>query len=440
LALRWLGRSEEAAATYRGLVKAYPQSPQGVRGLVQALADGNRLADALDEAEEGLEKFPEDGELRIRQAQVLNWAGRHVQARRALEDLPPAFQETSDALQHRTLAARWASRPREAFELALEYRQKHPNDPRSERLLRELSYEYGTSVEVQADGVRDSNGYSYRSVLQRVTLPLSVSHRLGFLREKRNYEDEYAQPGEMSWNRYGVDWNGNLGRRVNAYGSLASLGYSQADTGRRWMGDASVSSLLTDQVVVAGGIGMLPAETLPALQERLIGWQTWGSARWRPTIKLEAGARYARRDFPDTTVRETAEFSGFYRLSQRGGHKIRLGGRSQWMWHDRWTPLFWSPQFFHTQLVSVHLEGSLPGRFDYVTEVGSGFQREAGYARQIPLVTTFELAKKLQPQLWLRVKAGYSNSSIDRINTGSGAYRFGYFSAGLDFRLGKNVP
>jgi hypothetical protein len=178
-------------------------------------------------------------------------------------------------------------------------------------------------------------------------------------------------------------------------------------------------------------------ETLPALQEQLTGRYAWGEVRLRPTLKLEAGARYMRRAFTDQAVRDTAEFSAFQTISQRGGHKIRLGGRSQWMWHDRYSPLFWSPEFFYTQLASLHMEGRLPGGLDYVGEAGSGIQREAGYAKQIPLVTTIEFAKRLQPNLWLRFKAGYSNSSIDRINTGESGYRFRYFSAGIDFRLGK---
>jgi tetratricopeptide (TPR) repeat protein len=437
LALRWLGRSEEAAATYRRLSKEHPDSSEGVRGLVQSLADRNRLADALDAAADGLETFPGDNDLKIRQVQALNWAGRHLKARRVLDELLPSFQESREGLQQRTLAARWASRPKEAFLLALEYRQKHPEDPQSARLVRDLSLEYGAAVEVDAQGVSDSAGYSYRSTLQQAVLPLSVSHRLSFLRERRDYQDEYADPGSLSWNRFGAGWTGVVGRRVTAHASASTLDYSLAGAGRRTAGEAWASALLTDRITAAGGFGVAPAETLPALRERLMGRALWGEVRLRPVLKVEAGARYTTRSFSGAAERRTAEFSAFRMISQRGGHKIRIGARSQWMWHDRQTPLFWSPDFFHTQLASIRMEGRLSPGVDYAAELGSGIQHEAGYERQYPLVTTVELAKKLHPQLWLRFKAGYSNGSVDRINTGTGAYRFRYFSAGLDFRLGR---
>ncbi|MEZ5366897.1 MAG: tetratricopeptide repeat protein [Bryobacterales bacterium] len=437
LALRWVGRSEEATAAYRHIWKEFPDSPEGPRGVVQSLADRNHLGDALDAAEKGLEQFPDDADLRFRQAQTLNWAGRHIQARRALDLLPPSYQQTADVLQHRTLAARWASRPREAFELALASRQLHPEDAEAERLLQELSAEYGPSVQASAEMVHDSLGYSYHSMNQTVTMPVSVSHRFSLLRERRTYQDRYAEPSSLAWTRYGAGWTGVLGNRITADANVSSLDYGIAGAGRRLLGDASLSALVTDKISLAGGFGMGPAETLPALRERLTASGVWGSARLRPTIKFETAVRYTHRDFSGVTMRQTFESSAFYRISQRGGHKIRIGGRSQWMWHDRRTELLWSPTFYYTQLASVHFEGRLPGKLDYTAELGSGFQHEAGYGRQHPLMTTLELAKKVNPHVWLRLRTGYSNSSIDRLNSSTGGYRFGYFSFGLDIRPGR---
>ncbi|MCB9384918.1 MAG: tetratricopeptide repeat protein [Bryobacterales bacterium] len=437
LALRWVGRSEEATAAYRRIWKEFPDSPEGARGVVQSLADRNHLGDALDAAERGLEQYPDDADLRFRQAQTLNWAGRHIQARRALDLLPAAYQQSADVLQHRTLAARWASRPREAFELALASRRLHPDNAEAERLLDELSNEYGPSVQASAELVRDSLGYSYHSMNQTVTMPLSVSHRFSLLRERRSYEDRYTDPQSMAWTRYGAGWTGVLGNRITADANVSSLDYGIDGAGRRLLGEASVSALLNDKINLAAGFGMAPAETLPALRERLTARGAWSSVRLRPTIKLEAAARYTHRDFGGLTVRQTFESSAFYRISQRGGHKIRVGGRSQWMWHDRSTALLWSPTSYYNQLAALHFEGRLPGRVDYTAEVGSGFQHEAGFGRQHPLVTTLELAKKVNPHVWLRMKTGYSNSSIDRLNSSTGGYRFGYFSFGLDIRPGR---
>jgi tetratricopeptide (TPR) repeat protein len=437
LALRWIGRSDEATSVYRRIWNEYPDSPEGARGVVQSLADRNRLGDALDAAEQGLEEFPDDADLRFRQAQTLNWAGRHIRAEQALELLPPAYRETADAMQHRTLAARWASRPREAFELALASRQRHPQDLQAERLLRDLSVEYGPSIEASAEIVQDSLGYSYRSTLQQATLPVSVSHRFSILRERRSYDDRYTAPYSLASTRYGAGWTGVLGHRISADANISSLDYGIDGASRRLLGDASVSAMLSDSLSLAGGFGVSPAETLPALSQRLTSRNVWGAARLRPTVKLEAGARYARYAYSGETLRQTLEYSAFYRVSQRGGHKIRIGGRSQWMWHDRYTPLLWSPDFFHVQVAAVHFEGRLPGKLDYVAEVGSGYQQEAGYGRQHPLVTTFELAKRINPHIWLRMKTGYSNSSIERINNSTGGYRFGYLNFGLDIRPGR---
>lgn len=437
LALRWVGRSEEATAVYRRIWNEYPDSPEGARGVVQSLADRNRLGDALDVAKKGLEEFPDDADLRFRQGQALNWAGRHIQAARALDLLPEAYKESPDVRQHRTLAAFWARRPKKAFELALASRRLHPDDPRTERLLEKLSVEYGPSLTGTGEIVRDSLGYSYRSNLQQVALPLSVSHRLSFLHERRSYEDRYADPASLSWRRYGAGWTGILGARVTADARISALDYDRDGRSRRLLGEASLSALLTDRVTVAGGFGMSPAQTLPALEQRLIARTAWAEARLRPTIKLETSARYAHRDYSGSTVRQTFQYSAFYRISQRGGHKIRVGGRSNWMWHDRYTSLLWSPRSFYTQLASLHFEGRLPGSLDYVAEVGSGVQREAGYGIQHPLLTTLELAKKVTPNVWLRLKTGYSNSSIDRINSSKGGYRFHYVSFGLDFRPGR---
>ena len=437
LALRWLGRGEDASAVYRTVRRQFPSSPLGPSGLLQALADRNRLGDALDVAEDAVERFPDDAELRIGRAQVFNWAGRHVKARRVLEGLPAELLESRVVMQHRSLAARWAARPKEAFRLAMELRRAHPNDPDAERLLRDLSQQYGPALRAETEMVADSAGYSYRSTIQQAELPLSVSHRLSFLRERRSFVDEQAAVRTLDWERYGVGWEGVLGRRVTGSAAVSSVDYGMEDAGGRLMGEASVSALLSDHVSVAGGFGLAPAETLPALRERLMGRYAWGSVSLRPTLKLAAEAQYTRRSFLDAAVRRTAEFSAFHRVSQRGGHQIRLGGRSQWMWHDRSSALFWSPSFFHTQLLGLQAQGSLPGRLDYVAEAGSGIQQEAGFERQIPFVSTLELAKKLQPKLWLRFKAGYSNSSVDRINTGAGGYRFGYLNVSLDVRLGK---
>lgn len=435
LALRWLGRSGEAAHVYRRIVRDYPDSPDGPRGLVQALADRNRLGDAIEAADAGIRKFPDDWEIRLRKAQALNWAGRHVSARKTLSEAPAEESLSGDVLHHRTLAARWASRPKEAFELALRYRERHPTDPQSRTLLRDLSYEYGASAEAEAEALSDSAGYSYRGVAERIQAPLSPGHRIGFTHGYRRYEDRLVAPGAVSWNRYAVDWSGNLGKRVTTSASVGQIRYGLGVSDYRFTAEGAVSAVLTDKVRVAAGGGIVPGETLPALRQRLTADSVWAEVDFRPTVKLEVSGRYATLAFEDSVTRRTGEFSAFQRVSQRGGHQVRLGVRSQWMRHNRPSALFWSPASFHTQLAALRLEGSLPAGFDYAGEVGTGLQREAGFGRQNPFVSTVEVAKRIKPNLWFRFRGGYSNSSLDRLNPGAASYQFRYLNLGLDFRF-----
>ncbi len=436
LALRWSGRSEEASELYRKLIEDYPDSPEGYRGLVQALSDRRRLADALDAVERGLEAFPDDEQLLLRRVQALNWSGFHGKARKVAAELPPELFESADGLHQRTVAAYWAGRPEEAFELARRYRRLHPQKKESAELMRLLAHENGAGGAVQHSGASDSTGYFYRSTRWGGTIPVTVGHRLGLFRERRNYEQRGFAPDAVAWRRHGLEWTGSLGRRVTASGMASTLRYDLAGPNRRFSGDLSAAAILTDHVTVAGGVGLHPAETLPALRERLMGGLLWGEARLRPNDKVRGAARYARRAFGEAAVRETYDLSAFRLLSRKGGHEVSLGGRAHWMRHDRYTPLFWSPQSFSTKLVSLHIEGSLASAFDYIVEAETGVQREHGFARQRPLVATMELARKLSPQLWLRGKAGYSNSAIDRLTTGAGGYQFRYFQIGLDLRLG----
>ncbi len=435
LALRWLGRSEEAASVYRRIIKDFPNSPEGSNGLVQALADRNRLTDALDAAERGLERFPADWHLRAAQAQVLNWAGRHVRADKTLQRIPSAFLETSDVLHHRSLAARWASRPREAFELAVRYRDRHPSDPQADRLLRDLGYEYGSSFRAEAEAVSDSAGYSYRGVSERLELPLSPGSRVRFSHNFRRFEDRATSPRPLTWNRYAVGWSGAMGHRVTADVSASEINYGLV--GRRLVAEASASALLTDRVAISAGAGVFPGETLEALGERVTARQLWTAVELRPNLKIDAEARYSRQVYEGSTTRQVMAFSAFRTVSRRGGHKIRVGARSQWMWHDRPSRFIWSPRRAYTQLGSLRMEGRLPGGVDYVAEAGVGVQRESGEGRQVPLVTTLEFAKRIQPRLWLQFKTGYSNSSLDRISPGATSYQFRYMSFGLDFRFNR---
>lgn len=441
LALRWMGRSEAAEEAYREVMEAFPERPDGAEGLIQALADRHRFSDALSTASRAVRDFPDEWRLRKTQAQVMNWAGLHLQARKALKEIPVEMQSTGEVMHHRALAARWSARPREAFRIAWAYSQTHPEDRQAQSLLRDLSKEYGSAIRVEAEGVGDSTGYSYRGTLATAEVALSEAHRVRLTHGYRRYFDRTFPMGDQatSWNRYELGWNGSLGKRLTADLSVAQLDYDLAGERGRVLYGASARFLATDRIRLGAGAGSEAVETTRALRNRLTADTVWTEAEFRPLIKLETAVRYSRTDFNDglNISRQAVAANAFWIFSRKAGQRIRLGGRSLMLRHDGAHPDFWSPRRFVTHLGVVHARGRLPGRVDYVAELGVGAQWEDDLQRQTPFVGTLELAKRLNPSVWMRVKGGYSNAGLERINNGAPAYRFWYFRGGLDFRLGR---
>lgn len=434
LALRWLGRSGEAAKEYKQIISEFPDSIEGHNGLAHSLADRNRLSDAISAAQHGLQNFPDDWRIRTTLAQVLNWSGRHVRAERTLQKLPEPYLESEDAMLHQTLAARWSNQPRKAYELVTRFRDKHSRNPESRELFRTLGYEYGGGVRGGFEMLSDSYGYSYRGTAETVELALSPSQSLEFGHRQRRYEDRSIGGAEITLNRYRAGWSGALGRRIQADAGAASADFR--GLGRRALAEGSVSALLNDKVSVAAGAGISPAETLPALQQRLLATSTWSEVVLRPTVKADIRARVGKISYGGESTRSTAEAAAYWTVSKKWGQQIRVGAKSEWLWHDRPTSLIWSPRGFNTQLATVRVEGRLPGRFDYIAEAGSGAQTESGDSPSIPLVANFQLAKRIKPNVWLRIDSGYNTASLGRVTPGNSSYRVKYASVGLDFRFG----
>jgi len=442
LALRWTGRSEEAEEAYREVMEAFPDRPDGAEGLIQALADRHRFSDALSTASRAVRDFPDEWRLRKTQAQVMNWAGLHLKARKALGEIPVEMRSTGEVMHHRALAARWSARPREAFRIAWAYNQTHPEDRQAQSLLRDLSKEYGSAIRVEAEGVGDSTGYSYRGTLATAEVALNEAHRVRLSHGFRRYFDRTFPEGEQatSWNRYELGWNGSLGKRLTADASVAQVDYRLGGEDGRLLYGVSARYLATDRIRLGAGAGSEAIETTRALRNRLTADSVWGEAEFRPLLKLETGIRYSRMDFNDrlNVSRQTVAMNAFWVFSRKAGHRFRVGGRSYILRHSGGHPDFWSPGRFATHLGAIHAQGRLPWRLDYVAEAGVGVQREDDLERQIPFVGTLELAKRLNPSVWMRVKGGYSNSGLERINSAAApAYRFWYFRGGLDFRLGR---
>ena len=397
------------------IISLFPSSSEGHDGLAHSLADRNRLSDAISAAEDAVQSFPSDWRLRTTLAQVLNWSGRHVRAERTLQKLPEPYLESEDGLLHQTLAARWSNQPQKAFELASRFRDKHSDNPESKSLFRTL-------------------GYSYRGSAETVEVALSPSQRLQVGHGFRRCQDLSFDESAMTLNRYRAGWSGALGRRVHAEAGAADVTYN--GIGRRVAADASISALLTDRVSVAAGASLAPTETLPALQRRLTAGQVWSDIVLRPTVKLAVSGHYSRKTFGAESTRQTAQASARWSVSKKAGQQIQIGVRSEWLWHDRPTPLLWSPSSFHTHLATVRMEGRLPGALDYIAEAGAGLQSESGQDTSQPIVLNFQLAKRIKPYLWLRADSGLSKASIGRLTPGRAPYQSRYLSIGLDYRFG----
>jgi tetratricopeptide (TPR) repeat protein len=432
LALRWSGQPKEAERLYKQIAALYPESSAGPDGLIHSLADQNRLGSAIKAADESLTRLPDRWDLVKSRAQVLNWAGRHLQAEKTLAALPEDRAQQGDALHHMALAARWSDDARMATDYARTFAQRYPGDREAYRLRDELQYQYGYALQARADYFADTDDFVSRGFRQRFEAPLSVSHRLdvGVNRQL------FTQRGERaSWTTYGVGWTGHVARRLTTRAWAGQVLYGNGVKESRLNLDASASYLVSDRVRLRGGIGREPTTAFRAIQRQVQTQYAYAETDLRPTLKTQVGLRYSTVAFGSSTTRQGIDFSAFFRVVNQRAIRLRLGTRNSLVSHDRPSNDVYSPDYFRTHLGALHLEGRIPGDIDYVAEFGTGLQMEAGQPRTIPFVSTVELAKKLRENIWLRLQAGHSNSALDRTNAGLSSYRMSYANIQLDYRL-----
>jgi tetratricopeptide (TPR) repeat protein len=136
LALRWLKRPGHAEDAYRTVLAAYPNSEDGVTGLAYTLAETERFSQALALLQSS---SPAILKARIR---ILNWAGRHYEAQRSVDQLPDSLRDDREVLEDRVAAARWGGDPSAAVGHMQRLSILHPSSDAS-RLSRDLYAEYG---------------------------------------------------------------------------------------------------------------------------------------------------------------------------------------------------------------------------------------------------------------------------------------------------------
>ncbi|MDA0204047.1 MAG: hypothetical protein O3A53_08835 [Acidobacteria bacterium] len=432
LALRWSGQPKEAERLYKQIAALYPESSAGPDGLIHSLADQNRLGSAIKAANESLTRLPNHWDLVKSRAQVLNWAGRHLQAEKTLAALPEERAQQGDALHHRALAARWSNNARAATDYARTFAQRYPGDRESYRLRDELQYEYGYAFQTRADYFADTDDFVSQGIRQQFEAPLSVNHRLEFGVNRQLFTQRSES---ASWTTYGVGWTGQVARRLTAHARAGQVLYGNGVKESRLNLDASASYLVSDRVRLRGGLGREPTTAFRAIERQVQTQYAYAETDLRPTLKTQLGMRYSTIAFGSSTTRQSVDFSAFRRIVDTRPIRVRLGMRNGWVAHDRPSDDVYSPSFVRTHLGALHLEGRFPGSIDYVAEFGAGVQREAGGPRTIPFSSTVEFAKKLRQNIWLRLQGGHSNSALDRTNVGLSAYRMSYASIQLDYRL-----
>lgn len=432
LALRWSGKPEQAERLYKQISALYPESSAGPDGLIHSLADQNRLGAAIKTADSSMTRLPNHWDLVKSRAQVLNWAGRHLQAEKTLATLPQEQAFQSDVLHHRALAARWTDNAQAAADYAKTFVQRNPGDADAYRLREQLAYQYGYGFRSSGDYFGDTDGFFSRGLRQEFEAPLTLSHRLEVGVNRQFFE----QQGEnANWTTYGIGWNGQLSRRLTASARAGQSLYGGDDRSQRLNLNASANLLVSDRIRLRGGVGQEPTTAFHAIQRRVQTQYGFLEADLKPTVKTQLSFRTARTAFSGSTVRQGFDAAAFLRVLDKRYLRLRVGTRNGWIFHDRPSNDVYSPDSLHSHLAAMHLQGRLPGELDYVAEFGSGVQFESGSPRTIPFSSTIELARRLHNSIWLRLQAGHSNSAMDRTNAGLPSYRMSYAKLQLDYRL-----
>jgi len=436
LALRWLNRGVEAETAYRAVLERYPQSNAAQLGLVYALADQERLGEALAAAEGGLASQPEHWQFTRAKGFVLNRMGFHLQAQSVLDSIPSEYAAGRDARESRIAAARWGGEPGVAQDLASSLAQDFPRNVSAVALHRDLELAYGYSFTPSARMIRDSDGLVDRLYAQDFSLHANPAHRFDFGYQYRRFSQE--GDSVLAWRRYGVGWQGTLSRRLSGQVAVSSVDYLQGASGQRFFPEASAAYFFSDRARLMVGAGQLPMDAFRSVQNHVSAGYYYGNLLLRPHHRLTVETQYARYNFSDDVKRDRVDLSAFQRLYS--GRRLRLdtGVRANFLWHDRETPDFFSPTFFRTYLAAVRAGGKLSERLEYNSEIGFGAQYEPLVARQSPLAVSGALSVRLRPSIYLRFEAGRTTASLERVNPGRASYSRRYASVSLNIRLAKS--
>jgi len=430
LALRWLGRRKEAQDAYRQLLALYPNSADALVGIAYSLADENKHAEAIRFLDS--EGAPADNvQIMKAKIRILNWMGRHYEAQAMLQKVPASFADDRDILEDRISAARWGGKPVEAAQYLNTLASLFPSDS-SSRLRKDFRTEFGHSLSPSVRYIDDTDGLIDRTAGADASVHVNPSHviRVGY-----QYRFLKQLQEERSWTRYDLGWTGTLHRRLTVYTTASSIDYRTAGLDRLTVGDGSLIFSASDKFKLSGGGGSIMMDAFNSIQPRVTAPFGFGDVTFSPNSATRVEARYSRFAFTDDVNRDRADFEAMRSVFSESLIRFSLGWRSNLMWHDAYTPDFWSPSQFQSHVAVAQGYGRVATWLDYFGEVSGGWQAEGGTPGTHPLQVAGRVVWHPSRHWNTVIEAGRSTSSLDRPSSGFRTYIRRVFSAGIQFRF-----
>jgi tetratricopeptide (TPR) repeat protein len=431
LALRWMGKSQEAQTAYKTILQRYPNSAEGAVGLAYSIADQGKTAEALKYLETNKDVSQTDPVIVKAKIRLLNWAGRHYEAQTMIASLPANLRDDRDILEDRIAAARWGGNPTAAMQELHRYVSLFPGNA-SSRMSRDLHMEYGQSFSPSFSYGKDSDGLTDRSVSGSVGLhlnPANVLH-VGY-----QYRWQEQNKDIRTLLQYNLGWSADINRHLALYTSVGSVDYRTPGLDRKFVGDGSIAATLNERFRLSGGGGSMVMDAYQAIPNQVTAPFGFGVLAVNLTSSTRVQTRFSHYSFSDAVVREREGFEFMQTLFTESKKHLKLGWRSDWMQHDGQTTDFWSPSTFQSHMAVAQSEGRVTSWLDYWAEIGSGWQQEPTLNVMHPFQADGKLA--LHPNRYWRIvmEAGRSTSSLDRVLPGQPAYSRWVAIGGMEFRL-----
>jgi Tfp pilus assembly protein PilF len=432
LALRWLGRPREAQTAYEVALDIHPKSGAARAGIVSCLGDQNKLSEALRAANTALEAVPGDPDVLKAKIRTLNWMGRHLEAQQVLDDIPASMSKDREILEDRVSAARWGGDPLTAARTSHRLNSEFPSNEETKRLDQQLQRDYGFGMSSGYRYISDSDGFIDRTWSGEFASHLTPAQelRVGYMYR------QFLQTESVLWQRYDLSWSGVLSRRLQAYATLADVNY-HLDSGvtHKIIGDGALSFVASDRVRFTTGGGTIAMDAFRAVENRVTAPFGFGDMVLTPNHLTRIETRYTHFEFSDGVARDRVDVEGSRQVYSHASFRLRLGERSNLMWHDRYTPDFYSPSSFQCHLGVAQAEGRLTSSLSYWTEAGWGWQKEPGTPWQNPLQLSGKLVWRPIEGLRVLIEAGRTTSSLERVVADRSPYSRRYASIGLEYRF-----